>query len=387
MYKYACAVPAIPYLAFNIAKIIKSIYGKNKKGFVLDLDNTLWGGTIGDDGVQNISIGMESSTGQAYYEFQSYLKEHAQMGVLLNINSKNDYKNAIEGLNRPEAVLREDDFIVIKANWENKDVNFQQIADTLNVLPESLVFVDDNPAEREIVKSSFEDVSIPEIRNVEEYISVIDKAGFFEVTSLSADDLGRTEMYKENEKRNQSRSAFASYNDYLLSLNMHAVIRPFEDIYLSRITQLINKSNQFNLTTKRYSQEEITEIAENGDYYTLYGKLRDKFGDNGVVSVIICKKQEKELQIDLWLMSCRVLKRDMEYAMRDTLVAYCIKEKFTCIRGYYYPTAKNEMVRDFYKLQGFTKVFEDAKGNTEWMLEIKDKMEMKNKVIEVEDYS
>lgn len=381
MYKYACAVPAIPYLAFNVANIIKSIYGKNKKGFVLDLDNTLWGGVIGDDGVENISVGMETPIGQAYYEFQNYLKEHVQMGVILNIDSKNEYKNAIEGLERPDSVLNVDDFVVIKANWENKDRNFKQIVDELNILPESLVFVDDNPVEREVVISSFPEVSAPAISNVEEYISVIDKSGFFEMTNLSEDDLKRTKMYKENAERGQQRYSFASYNDYLLSLNMHAVIRSFEDMYLSRITQLINKSNQFNLTTKRYSQVEVQEIAQNSSYYTLYGKLRDKFGDNGVVSVVIGKKKDRELQIVLWLMSCRVLKRDMEYAMMDEVISYCIEEKIAIIRGYYYPTVKNAMVKDFYQLQGFTKTSEDADGNTEWVLEVSHNIDKKNKVI------
>ncbi len=383
MYKYACAVPAIPYLAFNVANIIKSIYGKNKKGFVLDLDNTMWGGIIGDDGVDNISIGMETSVGQAYYEFQKYLKEHSQMGVVLNINSKNEYKSAIEGLNRPDSVLSVDDFVVIKANWNNKDTNFKQIADELNVLPESLVFIDDNPVEREIVTSSFSGVSAPVIGDVENYISVIDKSGFFETTNFSNDDLKRTEMYRENKMRAQQQATFTSYNEYLLSLDMHAVIKPFEDIYLSRITQLINKSNQFNLTTKRYSQTEVQEIAKNASYYTLYGKLQDKFGDNGVVSVVICKKVPQELQIELWLMSCRVLKRDMEYAMMDEIIAYCLREKIRTIRGYYYPTAKNAMVKDFYRLQGFTKVSENENGNSEWMLDVSGCIGKKNKVIAV----
>lgn len=385
MYKYACAVPAIPYLAFNIANIIKSIYGKNKKGIVLDLDNTLWGGVIGDDGVENISIGMETSVGQAYYEFQSYLKEYSRMGIVLNIDSKNEYKNAIEGLERPDSVLCVDDFIVIKANWENKDINFKQIAEELNVLPESLVFVDDNPAEREIVTSTFPDVTAPKIDNVEQYISLIDKSGFFEITNFSVDDLKRTEMYKENIERAQQQTVFASYSDYLLSLEMQALIKPFEDIYLSRITQLINKSNQFNLTTKRYSQTEVQKIANDTAYYTLYGKLQDKFGDNGVVSVVICKKMTHELQIDLWLMSCRVLKRDMEYAMMDEVISYCLREKIPVIKGFYYPTAKNAMVKDFYELQGFTKTAEYKNGNTEWILEINSNIEPRNKVIKVEN--
>ena len=383
MYKYSCAVPAIPYLAFNVANIIKAVYGKNKKGFVLDLDNTLWGGVIGDDGVENISIGMETPIGQAYYEFQSYIKEHKQMGVLLNINSKNDHKNAVEGLKRPDSVLKEDDFVIIKANWENKDANFAQIATELNLLPESLVFVDDNPAEREIVKNNFPEVSAPEIGDVEKYVSVLDKSGFFEAVNISADDLKRTKMYKENANRMRLKDSVASYEEYLLSLEMNAVIRPFEKIYMSRIAQLTNKSNQFNLTTRRYSQEEIEEIAENKNYYTLYGRLSDKFGDNGVVSVVICKKEAEELQIILWLMSCRVLKRGMEYAMMDEVISYCVKEKIPVIRGYYYPTAKNEMVKNFYQLQGFTMTTEDVNGNTEWVLNVSKDISRKNTAIKV----
>ena len=385
MYKYACAVPAIPYLAFNIAKIIKAVYGKNKKGMVLDLDNTLWGGIIGEDGLENISIGLETPVGQAFYEFQNYLKEYSKMGLLLNINTKNDYENCIKGLNHPASVLHVEDFVVIKANWENKDINFKQIADELNVLPDSLIFIDDNAAERALIKARFSEVSVPTLSNVEEYISVIDKSGFFEAINFSIDDLNRTEMYKENVKREHSQHSFDSYDDYLLSLNMHAVIRPFEDIYISRITQLINKSNQFNLTTQRYTQAEVQQIAENNNYYTLYGKLDDKFGDNGVVSVLICEKGVGELQIRLFLMSCRVLKRNMEYAMMDALIAYCIKERFSNIRGYYYPTTKNALVKDFYELQGFTKINENENGSTEWILEINNMLEKKNKVIKVEE--
>ena len=169
----------------------------------------------------------------------------------------------------------------------------------------------------------------------------------------------------------------------MLSLEMNAVIRPFEKIYMSRIAQLTNKSNQFNLTTRRYSQEEIEEIAENKNYYTLYGRLSDKFGDNGVVSVVICKKEAEELQIILWLMSCRVLKRGMEYAMMDEVISYCVKEKIPVIRGYYYPTAKNEMVKNFYQLQGFTMTTEDVNGNTEWVLNVSKDISRKNTAIKV----
>lgn len=385
MYKYALNVNAIPYLSFNVANIIKSVLGKNKKGFVLDMDNTLWGGVIGDDGVDNIVLGQEEAVGQAYSEFQKYIKEHKQLGIILNIDSKNDYENAVSGLKHPDSEFSTEDFISFKANWEPKDKNFSDIANELNLLPESLVFIDDNPAERYIVTEQLPGVSAPELGAVQDYIQNIDRNGFFEVTNLSADDLKRNEMYKENSKRAQLQATFTDYKEYLLSLEMKAVVKSFEPVYLARIAQLTNKSNQFNLTTRRYTQAEIEDISSNQKYITLYGKLADKFGDNGVVSVVIGHKEGQECHIDLWIMSCRVLKRDMEYAMMDVLVKRCKEEGISQIYGYYYPTAKNSMVCEFYKLQGFRKLSEDSQGNTEWLFDIPEIYEKKNSVIEMED--
>lgn len=385
MYKYAVAVPAIPYLSFNVANIIKSIYGKNKKGFVLDLDNTLWGGVIGDDGVDNIVLGPEESKGQAYTHFQRYLKSHQQLGVILNIDSKNDYDNAISGLNHPDSELKEEDFIEIKANWDPKDRNFVEIAKELNLLPESLVFVDDNPAERHIVTSQIPGVSAPEITDVTHYEQIIDRSGFFEATNISKDDMKRNEMYRENAERSKLESTFSDYGEYLDSLEMKATIKPFEPVFMARIAQLSNKSNQFNLTTKRYTQAEIEETAADNDYITLYGKLEDRFGDNGVVSVVIGHNIENVCHIDLWIMSCRVLKRDMEYAMMDALVKECKKRNIGEIRGYYYPTAKNHMVEDFYSLQGFEMLNKDDIGNSEWSFKVSEEYENKNRHIKVED--
>ena len=242
MYKYALNVNAIPYLSFNVSNIIKSIFGKNKKGLVLDLDNTLWGGVIGDDGVDNIVLGPEESEGQVYSEFQRYVKEQTSIGVILNIDSKNDEANALAGLNHPDSELHKDDFIVIKANWDPKDVNFKQIADNINLLPESLVFVDDNPAERHIVSEQLKGVVAPEIGEVNQYIMNIDRGGYFEVTNLSSDDRKRNEMYKENAKRAELQASFADYSDYLKSLEMKGIIKPFESLYMARISQLTNKS-------------------------------------------------------------------------------------------------------------------------------------------------
>ena len=382
MYKYALSMEAIPTLAFSVSNMIKSIYGKNKKALALDLDNTLWGGIVGDDGVDGIEIGPETSMGQVYSEFQEYLKMQKDIGIILNVCSKNEEENAIAGLNHPDGVLKPDDFIEIKANWDPKSKNLADMAGELNLLPESFVFVDDNPAEREIVRSQLNVVS-PEIGSVEDYIRIIDHSGFFEVTNLSSDDAKRNEMYKENAKRAKLEASFDNYGDYLTSLEMKGTIKPFEPIYMERIAQLSNKSNQFNLTTKRYTRAEIEETAASDEYIDIYGKLQDKFGDNGVVSVVIGHKNGDVLDLDLWIMSCRVLKRDMEFAMMDELVHRAREAGIKIIHGYYYPTVKNKMVKDFYGLMGFELINEDSDGNRTWEFKIKDDYKDKNQYIAV----
>ena len=382
MYKYALCFEAIPAFAYNLSNIVKSIFGKNKKALALDLDNTLWGGVVGDDGVDGIEIGQETGVSQSYYEFQQYLKQVKSLGVVLTVCSKNDHDNAIAGLNHPEGVLRPDDFIVIKANWENKHQNIAQIAADLNILPESIVFVDDNPAEREIVRSQLPGVAVPPMDAVEEYITTLDRSGFFEVTAFSEDDLKRNEMYKNNVLRSAQIAAFGDYDEYLRSLEMHGIIDDFVPVYLARITQLTNKSNQFNLTTRRYTTAEMEEVYHSEDYIRLYGKLIDKFGDNGVVSVVIGHKNGAVLDMDLWLMSCRVLKRHMEQAMLDTLVEKCRQAGITHIHGYYYPTAKNHMVERLYETFGFTLLRQDEEGNTLWELPVEG-YENQNHVIAV----
>ncbi len=384
MYKYALSMEAIPTLSYSVACIIKSVYGKNKKVLTLDLDNTLWGGIVGDDGPENLAIGQETSMGQAYSEFQGYIKSHKDIGVILTVDSKNDHENAIAGLNHPDATLKADDFVVIKANWDPKSKNLADTAAELNLLPESFVFVDDNPAEREIIKAQIPGAAVPEIGNVENYIRAIDHAGYFEVTNLSADDAKRNEMYRANAQRAALQATFADYGQYLDSLEMTGLIRPFEPVFLDRIAQLTNKSNQFNLTTKRYSRADIEEVADSDEYIDLYGKLIDKFGDNGVVSVVIGHKRGEVLDMDLWIMSCRVLKRDMEFAMMDSLAARAKEEGMKKITGYYYPTAKNNMVREFYDLMGFKKVSEDEQGNTVWEFDLTGTYENKNTHIKVD---
>lgn len=384
MYKYSLCLKAIPWLAHNVANIVKSVFGKNKKSLVLDLDNTLWGGIVGDDGPENLEIGQETNMGQVFAEFQSYVKLLKDYGVMLNVASKNEEENALAGLNHPAGVLRPDDFLLIKANWEPKSLNIEQIAQQLNILPDSLVFADDNPAEREIVRQQTAGVTAPEIGRPEDYIRVLDRGGYFEVTSLSDDDRKRNEMYQANLKREQQQASFADYADYLRSLEMMGVVRPFEPVYMGRIAQLTNKSNQFNLTTQRFTQAQIEQMAADEKYITLYGKLADKFGDNGVVSVVIAEKDGNCAHIRLWLMSCRVLKRDMELAMLDGLAERCLAEGISTLYGYYYPTAKNNMVREFYGQLGFERISEDEAGNTGWKLSLTG-YENKNHVIEVEN--
>ncbi len=367
MYKYALSMQAIPTLAANTAAIIKAVYGKNKKVIVLDLDNTLWGGVVGDDGADNIKVGMDLPQGQVYSEFQEYLKFHKDLGVLLTVCSKNDYENAIAGLNHPEGTLRPDDFTVIKANWENKDRNILETAEELTLLPESFVFADDNPAEREIVREQLKGTAVPEMEGAENYIRILDRNRYFEVVSLSEDDRRRGEMYKANAQRASLEKSFTDYGEYLDSLTMTADISAFAPPYLQRIAQLTNKSNQFNVTTRRYTESEIESIAADEGYIALYGRLSDKFGDNGVVSVVIGRQEEDILHIDLWIMSCRVLKREMEFAMLDKVVEEAASRGVKKIIGYYYPTAKNSMVKELFGAFGFTKI-SDTDGNTVWEL-------------------
>ena len=384
LYKYAMSREALPTVAFNAANIVKALFGKNKKALALDLDNTLWGGVVGDDGPENLELGTETAVGQCYTEFQQYLKDLSHTGVLLNVISKNDPANAKAGLAHPQMVLKEGDFVNVKANWEPKGENLVQMADELALLPESFVFVDDNPAEREIVRQQVPGAAVPEMGQVENYISALDHGGWFEAVQLSGDDLRRNAMYRENAQRAQLQSRFTDYGAYLDSLEMKGTIRPFESVYMARIAQLTNKSNQFNLTTRRYTQEEIERTAADPAFITRYGKLEDRFGDNGVVAVSIGEVKGDALELVLWLMSCRVLKRDMEFAMMDEMVAAARARGVRVIRGFYYPTAKNGMVREFYAAQGFTKVSEDPQGNAVWELDVSDGYEPRNHHIKIE---
>lgn len=378
-YKYCLSAEAIPYLSFNISNIIKAIYGKSKKCLVLDLDNTLWGGVIGDCGPEKIKVGKETAISEAYSSFQEYLLELKNRGIVLTICSKNELENAEKGLKHPDSILSPDDFVSMQVNWSNKDENIIKISKNVNLGIDSFVFVDDNPAERELVQSSLPQVAVPNIgSDITKFIDIIDKSGFFETIRISSDDINRNKEYENNKKRKNLQESFQSYDEFLLSLQMEAEIKYFTPIYLDRITQLINKTNQFNLTTRRYNLSEIDAIFNNQNYLSIYGKLIDKFGDNGVVSVIIAERQEQTLIINLWIMSCRVFKRDMEYAMFDYVVHDCMQNKINKIKGIYLETNKNSYVKDLYSSLGFTKI-----TDSEWLFNIPEKYDPKNKYIRV----
>ncbi|MGJ0354511.1 HAD-IIIC family phosphatase [Aliarcobacter cryaerophilus] len=380
--KYALSMEAIPELTFNISKIINSIFGKTKKCLVLDLDNTCWGGVIGDDGLDGILIGTETAIAEAYTSFQNYAKELKQRGITLAVCSKNDFKNAKEGFTHPDTVLKFEDFTSFKANWEPKHKNIQDIAKEINIGIDSLVFIDDNPVERDIVSSQVPSVSVPNVGgDVIHFIDHIDRNGYFEPISLLADDINRNKYYEDNKKRVQEEATFESYDDFLVSLEMSAEIKSFSHVYLDRITQLTNKTNQFNLTTKRYTAGEIENIANSEEYIKIYGKLTDKYGDNGLIAISIGNIKENKCHIDLWLMSCRVLKRDMEFAMLDEMVKQCKEKGVSEIVGYYFKSAKNNMVSDLYEKFGFT-LSERNGEDTIWKLDISN-YENKNKFIGV----
>jgi FkbH-like protein len=317
----ALSPTATVILAQNVAGMVKSVYGKTKKCLVLDLDNTLWGGVIGDDGVQNLILGRDHPVGEAFVDFQRYVKDLQRRGVILAVCSKNDEENAKEGFSHPDSVLRVEDFSVFKANWNPKPDNIRAAALDLNIGLDSMVLVDDNPAERALVAGQLPEVAVPDVgSDVSRFAEVLEHERYFEVDKVVQDDLSRSAYYSSNAQRSAYQADFRDYGEFLASLEMTAEIGPFLPVYLERITQLINKTNQFNLTTRRYTSAEVEAISRDPSFVTLYGRLADKFGDNGLVSVLIGRVSHQTVEIDLWLMSCRVLKREMELAMFDALV-------------------------------------------------------------------
>ena len=350
-------------LARSLNSMIRAIYGKSKKVLVLDLDNTVWGGIIGDDGVDKIHIGRETPQAEAYTAFQEYCLSLRERGVLLAVCSKNNEDTAKSGFAHPDSVLKLEHISCFKANWEPKHGTILQIAKELNLGVDSFVFADDNPAEREIVRSQIPGIAVPEIGNeVTKYASIIEAGRYFEPASLSKEDLERAALYAQRSGAIAQQAKFANYGEYLDSLEMTAEIDTFKPVYLQRIAQLTNKSNQFNLTTKRYTVSEMEAAAADPDTIALYGKLSDKFGDNGLVTVVLGRREDDALHLDLWLMSCRVLKRDMENAMLDAVAERAKSRGIRRLIGVYIPSAKNAMVKEFYPGLGFSPVIAGAPG-------------------------
>lgn len=359
--KMPISLDALPIVAKAVVDLVQVLRGNVKKCVVLDLDNTLWGGVIGDDGLSGIQIG-ELGTGHAFSDFQAWLKELKNRGILLAVCSKNNDSTAREPFEKhPEMVLRLEDISMFVANWEDKASNIRQIQKTLNIGMDSMVFLDDNPFERDLVRSMIPEITVPELpEDPALYLQYLRGLGLFETASYSAEDMGRTQQYRQQAERAEFASSFQSYDDYLQGLEMKAVAAPFDVFHYPRIAQLTQRSNQFNLRTVRYTEAEVEAVAQDDSRMGLYFTLRDKFGDHGLISVVILDKQpEGDLFISQFLMSCRVLKRGMEEFIIDTIVRTAAENGFTKVIGEYIPTPKNAMVKDLYEKMGFARAGEN----------------------------
>ena len=370
-YKLVTSAEGSRATAVSLASMVRAVYGKTRKVLVLDLDNTLWGGVIGDDGVDKIQIGRETPIAEAYTAFQEYCLSLRNRGILLAVCSKNTEEIAKQGFEHPDSILKLEHISCFKANWDPKHENIALIARELNLGVDSFVFVDDNPAERAIVEGQVQGIAVPNVgADVAAYANIIEAGRYFEQNSFSKEDLERAALYQENTQRAAFESKFADYGEYLDSLEMSAEIDRFKPLYIERITQLTNKTNQFNLTTRRYSLAEMEAALTNPNAIGLYGKLTDRFGDNGLISIVLGLKRGEVVEIDLWLMSCRVLKRDMEVAMLDALAERAQALGARTLRGFYLPTRKNAMVAEHYAKLGFTLDSQADDGSAVYSLEI-----------------
>lgn len=352
--KMPFSTEVLPAIAREVISIVKAVMARFKKCVILDLDQTLWGGVIGDDGLEGIQIG-ELGLGHAFQEFQCWLKELTKRGIILAVCSKNDENVAKEPfLKHPEMVLRLEDIAVFVANWEDKADNIKKIADILNLGMDSFVFIDDNPFERNLVRSMLPEVTVPELpEDPALYLSYLKEQNLFETISYSEADQDRTRQYREEAGRTSLKQQFATYGEYLEHLGMVAEAKPFDTFHIPRIAQLSQRSNQFNLRTVRYTEEEAAELARDDRYITLYFTLRDKFGDHGLISIVVMKKEEDTLFIENWLMSCRVLKRTMEAFIVNTILEEAKKAGKSRVVGEYIRTPKNAMVKHLYEEMGF----------------------------------
>jgi FkbH-like protein len=370
--KLPCSPECLVDYAHSVASLIVAQLGLGKKCLVLDLDNTIWGGVIGDDGIGGIRLGQGGPEGEAYLAFQRYVKDLRRRGVLLAVCSKNTDQIAREVFEKhPEMVLRLEDVACFVANWEDKVSNLRTIAVRLNIGLDSLVFVDDNPAERAIVRRLVPEVAAPELPDDPAgYIQALERRRYFQPVTISSEDLRRTDFYQVDEARRAAESSAMDLNGFLKSLEMVARVGPIDAATLERSVQLIHRSNQFNLTTRRHGSAEILRMMEDERWLTRTVSLRDRFSENGLISVVLARVQEDALEIDTWLMSCRVLRRGVEQFLLNHLYEQALGRGLSVLRGEYHPTAKNGLVRDHYRDLGFTLVGEDGEGRTRWELAV-----------------
>jgi len=360
------SIDALPYFAQSVVQIISALQGIFKKCVILDLDNTVWGGIIGDDGLENIQVG-QLGIGKAFTEFQYWIKKLQQRGIIVAVCSKNTESIAKEPFEKhPDMVLKLEDMAVFVANWENKPDNIRKIQKILNIGFDSMIFLDDNPFERNIVRENIPGITVPELpEDPALYLDYLYNLNLFETVSYSEEDAKRTQQYQKEAERIVFQESFTNEDDFLKSLNMVSETKSFDTFSIPRIAQLSQRSNQFNLRTIRYTEDEVKRIAQSDNYLTLSFTLEDKFGDNGLICAIILeKKDDKTLFIDTWFMSCRVLKRGMETYTLNAMVELAKANGYDQIVGEYIQTSKNEMVKDHYKTLGFQRV------NALWQLDV-----------------
>ena len=367
--KAFCALENMPSVANNIIQIAMATRGRVVKCVVLDLDNTLWGGVIGDDGVDGIVLNAHGD-GEAFYRLQTYLKELLQRGILLAVCSKNEMNAALLPFEKhPDMVLKRSDITVFQANWNDKAENIRKVRDILNIGLDSMVFLDDNPFERNLVRGILPEVIVPELpEDPADYVRAISELNLFETTAFSKEDVNRAELYRAEAERRDAQASFANAGEFLQSLEMKMVATRFDPFHLPRVAQLIQRSNQFNLTTHRYSEADCEALMKDPGVLPLYATLSDRLGDHGLIGVIVVVPEQNELLIRDWLMSCRVLARGVEQTLMNLVFKEARERKLSKVRGEYIRTAKNQMVEDFFARFGFTQIGGD-KDHTHWELD------------------
>ncbi|MDB5372618.1 MAG: methoxymalonyl-ACP biosynthesis protein, partial [Belnapia sp.] len=342
-----------------VARVAGAVAGRSRKCLVLDLDNTLWGGVVGDDGPEGIILGQGNPTGEAFVAFQRHARQLGRRGIILAVCSKNDQAVAEAVFEKhPDMALRRGDIAAFVANWDDKAGNLRQIARMLNIGLDSLVFVDDNPAERHIIRRELPEVAVPELpEDVANYPQRLAAAGYFETAGFTADDVARGQSYALNAARSAALDQTTDMASYLRSLEMVLTASPIGAAERPRATQLINKTNQFNLTTRRYTEAEVQALAADPAAVALAVRLADRFDDNGLISVVLARPdpalRPEEWLIDTWLMSCRVLGRQVEAAVLEVLVAAASRRGIETLFGEYRPSGRNGMVAEHYPKLGF----------------------------------